>query len=159
MKKYILVLTLGFLLISGATSVHAQQEGQLELGGIINSPTGLSIKGWVSNQVAIDGALAFNVSESFSNVYLHSDILFHSHSLNANLGLTDSNASAYYGAGVRISAGEYDEGVGIRFPGGVSYRLEDTPLVTFFELAPNLEMTPDVWFGLSGAAGVRFNLN
>lgn len=158
MKRYLLVFVLGLFLIANANTAYAQ-KGQVELGGIINGPNGLSIKGWVSNQVAIDGALSFNVSDNFSRVYLHSNILFHSNSLNEKLGLTGSKATAYYGAGLRILAGDFDETVGIRFPGGVSYRIEDTPLVTFFEIVPTLDVSPDIGFGFDGAVGVRFHLN
>lgn len=159
MKKYILILTVGLLLIAGTNYAYAQQKGQFELGGIINSPTGVSAKGWINEQVAIDGALSFSLSDNFSSVYLHSDILFHSNSLNGKLGLTGSNADAYYGAGLRFSGGDLDEHLGLRFPGGITYGIDDTPLITFFEIAPVLDVSPDVGLRFAGAVGARFNLN
>lgn len=159
MKRYILVLTLGFILLSSANYAHAQQKGRLELGGMVGTPTGISAKGWVSENIALDGALTFNIGDNFSSVYLHSNILFHSNSLNENLGLTGSRANAYYGAGLRVLAGDFDEEVGLRFPGGITYAIEDTPMITFFEIVPTLDIISDVRFGLGGAVGLRFSLN
>lgn len=158
MKKSILIIAAGFIILTFANTAQAQ-SGDIAVGAIINDPTGLSIKGWVTDDIAIDGALAFNLGDNFSSVYLHSNVLFHSESVNEKFGVDGSNFDMYYGAGLRLILGDVDDVAGIRFPGGFSYRFEDTPLVTFFEIAPVIDFAPDGRLQFDGAIGARFYLN
>jgi hypothetical protein len=158
MKKSILILAAGFIILLSANTSQAQ-AGDVAVGAMINSPTGLSIEGWVTDDISIDGALSFNVQDEFSNLYLHSDVLFHSNSVNEKFGVDGSNIDMYYGAGLRFISSDLNDIFGLRFPGGFSYRFEDTPLVAFFEIAPVLNLAPDAGLQFDGAAGARFYLN
>ena len=158
MKNYALVFTAGLLFVLGANIAHAQQEGDIAVGAI-NDPTGFSIKAWITDDIAVDGAVAFNLRDDFSSLYLHSDVLFHSNAVNEKFGVDESGIDMYYGAGLRLIFGEFNTVGGIRFPGGFSYRFGDTPLVTFFEIAPVIDFTPDAGLQFDGAVGARFYLN
>ncbi len=158
MKKSILILAAGLIILMSANASHAQ-AGEVAVGAIINDPTGLSIKGWVTDDIAIDGALSFNLRDDFSSLYLHSDVLFHSNAVNEKFGVDGSNIEMYYGAGLRFISSNLDDVVGLRFPGGFSYRFEDTPMIAFFEIAPVIDLTPDAGLQFDGAAGARFYLN
>lgn len=144
-----------FLLVQTAS---AQQSG-FGLGAILNGPTGVSIKGWVSNDLAIDGAVSFQLSENFQSLYLHSDILYHNNGLNERLDLDNASLRTYYGGGVRLIFTEFDDTVGLRFPLGLTYSVSNAPLGTFFELVPTLDLEPAVNFTFAGAIGLRYYLN
>lgn len=144
-----------FILVHTAA---AQQSG-VGLGAILNGPTGVSIKGWVNDDLAIDGALSFQLSENFQSLYLHSDILYHNNALNERLDLDNASLRTYYGGGIRLIFTDFDNTVGLRFPVGVTYSVTNAPLGTFFELVPTLDLEPAVNFTFAGAIGVRYYLN
>lgn len=148
----------GFIILLTASTAQSQ-SGDVAVGAMINNPTGLSIKGWVTDDIAVDGAMSFNLRDDFSSLYLHSDVLFHSNAVNEKFGVDGSNIDIYYGAGLRFIFNDFDDTAGIRFPGGFSYRFEDTPLVTFFEIAPVIDFAPEAGLQFDGAVGARFYLN
>jgi hypothetical protein len=80
--------------------------------------------------------------------------------------LSNSNEwPVYYGVGALLSF-KHDEGkhhddhktvFGFRFPIGMSYLFENNePFELFFEIAPVLELAPDVDLDLNAAIGLRF---
>ncbi len=160
MKKVFVagLLVAGFLCIS--TSVYAQQSG-IGLGAIINSPTGVSLKGWINEDLALDGAISFSIGENSSSFYLHSDILFHGSSASEEIGLDEGNLQAYYGGGFRFIwvDGAGDPVVGLRGPLGVNYAFENSRAEAFVELVPTLDFNPSFRFLFAGGIGVRYYLN
>lgn len=136
----------------------AQQSG-VGIGGILNGPTGLSVKVWLSEDLAVDGALGLQLSENFQSVYVHSDILYHNNSLNEELDLNNASLRSYYGAGIRVVFQDFNDIVGIRLPAGITYSLTNAPLGTFFELAPTFDIEPSFQFSFAGAIGLRYYLN
>lgn len=122
---------------------------------MINSPTGLSAKAWVTNSLAVDGALAFTIAENVSTIYLHSDVLQHGNSISHN------QLQNYYGLGIRMLWSDISDNVtaGLRGPIGVTYSFEETKIESFFEIAPTLDFAPDARFFFGGAVGMRIYLN
>lgn len=79
--KYLIAFILGCALLTA----HAQDRG-FGLGIIIGEPTGVSVKGWLSDERAIDGALAWSLF-GHSWFSAHADYLFHNMRLiNINRG-------------------------------------------------------------------------
>ncbi|MEI7748945.1 MAG: hypothetical protein WCI81_07710 [Chlorobiaceae bacterium] len=128
---------------------HAR-EG-VGLGIIVGEPTGLSMKYWLDDTTAIDAAVAFSSSDN-NPLQFHADYLMHS-------GITARNSrtlQSYYGVGARISNDDNDTRLGIRVPFGVTYNFSKVPVDLFAEIAPVLDVTPDVTLDLNAAVGIRY---
>ncbi len=154
MKKSLFILFFcGSLLFTGR-SVLAQ-DSQIGIGAIINSPTGVSAKVWVTQNLAVDGALSFSIAENVSRFYFHSDVLQHGDRFGGGM------LQSYYGLGIRLLWSDLtdDLDAGIRGPIGITYDFENTNLESFFEIVPTLDFTPDAEFFWGGAVGMRFYLN
>lgn len=158
MKKFIATAAFCCSLLLLSQISLAQQSG-VGVGGILNGPTGLSVKVWLSDDLAVDGALGLQLSENFQSVYIHSDILYHNNSLNEELDLNNASLRSYYGAGVRVVFQDFNDIVGIRLPAGITYSLTNAPLGTFFELVPTFDIEPSFQFSFAGAIGLRYYLN
>lgn len=160
MKKIFTSLFIcAFLLIANQQS-FAQQSG-FSIGAMLNSPTGISMKGWINEEVAVDGAVSFNVQQNFSQFYLHSNVLRHSDPLNEELNVEYGLFRYYYGIGLRLIWSDIANELtsGLRTPIGASFDLGDSRVETFFELAPTIDFTPGFRFGFAGAFGMRVYLN
>ena len=152
-KSLFIILFCGSLLICGQ-SVQAQ-ESTFGIGAIINSPTGLSVKAFVSEDIAIDGAFSVSLDQNFSQIYLHGDVLQHSDAIESDI------LQLYYGLGIRLVWDDRtdDLNAGLRGPIGTEYTFEDTNLRSFIEIVPTLEFSPDARFFFAGAVGMRVYLN
>jgi hypothetical protein len=153
MKKSLLAFFVCGLLLVAAETTHAQNSN-LGVGAVINNPTGLSAKYWVSDDIAVDAAFSFSLADNFSEAYLHSDVLKHTDTINSEA------LELYYGMGLRLLWGDIynDLNAGLRWPLGTEYSFADTNVKGFFELAPTLDFTPDARFFFGGAVGMRFYL-
>lgn len=158
MKKSIQTTLFCFSLLILVQTASAQQSG-VGVGAILNGPTGVSVKAWVNDNFAIDGALSFQLSENFQSLYLHSDLLYHNNALNRRLDLNNASLRTYYGGGIRLIFTDFDDTVGLRLPAGLTYSVSNAPIGTFFELVPTLDLEPAVQFSFAGAIGLRYYLN
>ncbi|MDZ7659302.1 hypothetical protein [Fodinibius sp.] len=157
MKKSLLTLLFCGLLLFSVETVHAQnsENSGLGVGAVINNPSGLSAKYWLSDNIAVDAAFSFSLSDNFSDVYLHSDVLKHTDTINSEA------LELYYGMGLRLLWGDIynDVNAGLRWPVGTEYSFADTKIKSFIELAPTLDFAPDARFFFGGAVGMRIYLN
>lgn len=154
MKKSILiVLFCSSLLFIGSSALA--QDHKFGIGAMINSPTGISAKAWVGTNLAVDGALSFTIAENVSQIYFHSDVLNHGYAL------TPDQMRNYYGLGIRLLWSDIgnDLRAGLRGPIGMTYSIENTSIVSFFEIVPTLDFAPDARFFFGGAIGMRVYLN
>lgn len=154
MKKSIFVLLFcGALLFAGQSAVA--QDSKIGIGAMINSPTGLSVKAWVNNNIAVDGALSFTLAENVSQLYFHSDVLQHGDAIDHEL------LQHYYGLGIRLIWSDIGDDLiaGLRGPIGMTYAFEETNIESFFEIVPTLDFSPDARFFFGGALGMRIYLN
>ncbi len=137
------------------------------LGVILGEPTGVSVKKWVSDTRAIDGAAAWSLSDNES-LQLHADYLIHLYDPENLLAIQDK-VPLYYGAGVRVrlDAEDDDHGkdnddddgdtsVGVRIPVGMSYYFAKNSIDLFVEIVPILDVVPDTDFDVDAAIGARF---
>lgn len=154
MKKSLLAFLVCGLLLVAAETTHAQ-DSNLGVGAVINNPTGLSAKYWVSDDLAVDAAFTFSLSDNFSDFYLHSDVLKHTDTI-------DSEAlQLYYGMGLRLLWGDFynEVNAGLRWPLGTEYTIAESNVKSFIELVPTLDFSPDASFFFGGAVGIRLYLN
>lgn len=153
MVRPIVFLLLTTVLFYGAV---AAQDSGFGLGIILGEPTGLSLKQWVDDKAAIDGAIAWSFGKHDA-LHLHANYLVHNFKL---FQMDQGKLPIYYGIGGRIKFEEngHDEDtkIGVRIPVGISYILENSPLDIFLEIAPLLDLTPSTEFDLNGAVGIRY---
>ena len=149
-------------IVVATVSATACAVDGLGVGVIAGEPTGLSLKYWLDDEHAIDGAAAWSFWDH-DGFQLHADYLWH------NFELLDSVEASgklpvYYGVGARLKFTE-DEGrhddddhtaFGIRVPVGVSYLFDGKPFDVFAELAPIVDLVPDFELNFSIAVGMRF---
>jgi len=151
---------IGLIILLAAANSTAQVNSQdnFGLGLIVGEPTGFTFKYWKDKEYAIDGGLAWSFIGNDGFV-MYSDYIFHDYKLN-----NSEQWPAYYGLGALLEF-EKDEGrkhkghtvFGIRVPFGMSYFFEDKqPYEFFIELAPILELAPDIDIGVNASLGLRF---
>ena len=146
------------VLLLSVGSANARMQDSFGLGIIIGEPTGLSVKYWLDEDRAVDGALAWSLSDD-NAFQLHGDYLIHDFEL-----LEAREMPVYYGIGARLKfkdddgKGHDDDDTvfGIRVPVGITYLFDDTPVDLFFELVPILDLAPDVELDINAAVGARF---
>jgi hypothetical protein len=118
------------------------------VGIILGEPTGLSGKYWLTNNTAVDAALAWSFEEDDA-LHLHSDYLFHNLSL---FNVDKGKLGVHFGIGGRLKFDD-DSSIGIRIPVGLTYVFENAPVDIFLELVPLLDVIPDTryFFGSTSA--------
>lgn len=148
MKKSIILFLSGIIVLP--ITLNAQDRG-LGLGIILGEPTGVSLKNWVGSREAFDVAVAWSF-EGEGAVHIHADYLFHNFRL---FHIKQGDLVFYYGIGVRIKTQEKTQ-VGVRFPFGLSYLFERSPLEIFFELGPIMNVSPKSIFRMTTCVGFRY---
>ena len=156
MKSRIAVIAI----VLATASATARAVDGFGVGVIAGEPTGLSLKYWLDDQHAIDGAVAWSFWDH-DGFQLHADYLWHNFDL-LNPESASDRLPVYYGVGARLKV-EDDERrhdgdtvFGIRVPLGISYLFENAPFDIFAEVVPVLDLTPDVDLDLNAAIGLRF---
>jgi hypothetical protein len=147
-----LVLLLGMVRAGWAASPQPGTAGDLGVGVIIGSPTGLSAKYWITRMRAVDVALAWDLSGDDDRFEVHADHLWH---FDFNVSGMQGRLPLYVGLGGRLLTG-HDAQAGLRVPFGLSYLFPKTPIELFAEIVPVFDFTPDSDTSVNGGAGVRF---
>lgn len=145
-------------LLLAVSSAGARTREPFGFGVILGEPTGLSLKYWLDDEHAIDGAAAWSFSENDS-FQLHGDYLIHNYEL-----LGADELPCYYGLGARLKLKESDGRgrnedhaiFGIRFPLGITFLFNEVPCDVFAELVPVLDVAPDADVDINAAIGLRF---
>lgn len=123
-------------------------------GLIIGEPTGASLKYYLSEKTAIDGAIGWGFHHE-TDLHLHGDYLWHFNDLFPSV--SEGHLSLYVGVGARVKFRDNDDDrVGIRVPVGLSYMLENVPVDGFVEVAPVIDFTPSTRGGFTAGIGARF---
>lgn len=138
------------------TSASVSKPGDLALGLILGSPTGVSLKYWTSRRGAVDAALGFPF-DSDIRFNVHSDYLWQ-FPINANV---PGELPFYVGVGGRLRAidrRKHSQKIdfGIRIPVGLEFSPRNVPLNFFAELAPVIVFTPSGELNLDGGIGIRY---
>ena len=155
---YTILLVLGLVMIPG--QAEAQEKGIFGAGLIIGEPTGLSVKYYLGDDTAIDGA----VGGAFlgKGIQVHGDFLWHPWILETKPSFV---LPAYVGIGIRFldrNAGGGDNDhfrIGLRGVGGLLFDFTEAPLDVFLEVAGIADYrTKGSAFGIAInlGAGVRY---
>ena len=160
-----IIAPLAAIALAASLDLQAQNSG-FGLGFILGEPTGISFKGWISDDRAIDGAVAWSLG-SGNSFNLHADYLFHSYNA---ITVSKGQLPLYYGPGLRLRFWEngehwhngewhHEDGnadIAVRFPVGLAYQFADAPLDVFLEIAPVLGLMPSTYFDVDGGLGLRY---
>jgi hypothetical protein len=131
----------------------AASDDRFEAGAIFGEPTGVSLKYWLNDTFAVDGAAGWSFHDE-DDLHLHSDVLWHKFDV---FKVSKGQLPLYFGVGGRVKFRDNaDDKVGIRFPVGISYLFEDAPVSLFLEVAPVLDVAPDTDGDFTAGIGVRF---
>ena len=122
-------------------------------GLILGEPTGASLKYWLNDTMALDGAIGWSFHRE-TDLHLHSDVLWHKFDL---FSVPEGRLPLYFGVGARVKFRNHgDDQVGIRVPVGVSYIFDKAPVDIFLEVAPIIDFTPSIRGGFTAGIGARF---
>ncbi len=130
------------------------QENRFGLGVVLGDPTGLSAQLRLNNTNAIDGALAW----SATGLHIHSDYLWNNDNFFAN---RNQNLDLYYGIGGRLislssDAYKNQTSIAVRAPIGINYKIRNTQVQIFAEMALNFSFAPRSDTDLDAGIGLRF---
>jgi len=139
---------------NNATADNFNYAGKLGAGIIIGEPTGGSVKYWLNDTLALDGAVGWSLHDH-SDLYVHSDVLWHDFYL---IPVPQGRLPLYFGVGglARFRDNHYDNEVGVRVPVGLSYMFDNAPVDIFVEVAPAVDVAPDIRTELTGGIGIRY---
>ena len=146
-------LGLIFLLIGILSGNVTAQENNFGAGIILGEPTGLSAKLWMDSTKAFSAALAWSFVDE-SSLHMHLDFIEHKFNL---INVEKGRMPFYYGIGGRIKLEKKDPRLGMRFPLGVDYMMEDVKLDFFFEIVPIMDLTPKTEFNMNVAVGFHYS--
>lgn len=140
-------------LVTHATTLeHVGIDRRFGAGVILGEPTGVSLKYFLTDTTAIDGAIGWGFHRE-TDVHLHSDFLWHLHDI---ASVPEGQLSLYFGVGARLKVRDGEDRLGVRVPVGVSYLLDNVPVDMFLEVAPILDFTPSTRGGFTAGMGARF---
>ncbi len=122
-------------------------------GVILGEPTGVSVKWWLSERSALDGALGWSFADE-DNFEMHADYLYH---FNDVIPVERGRLPLYVGAGLRYKVRDNEDDLfGFRGVVGIDYLFDNAPVDIFFEAGPILDVTPDAHCRFTVAIGTRF---
>ena len=127
-------------------------SGRFGAGFILGKPTGVSLKYFLNDTIAVDAAVGWDFHDESVPVY--GDLLWHKFDL---ITVPRGQLPFYLGVGGRVEIRSHDEDrVGLRVPFGASYIFDSLPLDVFAEIAPILDFTPSVRGGFTVGIGARW---
>jgi hypothetical protein len=135
----------------GVYNGSEEKPAVFEAGVIIGEPSGLSAKYWLTRLLGVDAGIAWSFSED-GKLDIFGDFLLHPYYIPIDQG----DFPAYVGAGAAFRVGDGDSFLGVRFPVGVQFLWNTFPLSVFAEVAPIMEVIPDIGARVEGGAGLRF---
>jgi hypothetical protein len=162
MNVFKIVLVSSFLFVShfayADPSDYGPQHKRFGVGLIIGEPTGLTGKGYLTQQWAIDGIVSWSFVDK--GVTLISDATYDFFDLPVETQKV--TIPFYVGVGAKLTINKErtnkpDKTSGaIRVPIGLAAQWTDYPIEVFLELAPGIEIAPETEFDVTGGIGARF---
>jgi hypothetical protein len=154
MKRILFAVPFAVLMCVSAQAFAASNS--FGIGFILGDPSGFTAKFFVSGNDAIDTGIGPSGRDGF---YLYAD--YHRHFRNL---FPVPELSVYVGAGAGLhehdeESKHHEEGelsLEARLPLGIDYVFRQVPIEVFLELAPALEIIPDIDFHLRGGLGARY---
>jgi len=156
MKKLLSVTLLAVFLTFSLNTISNAQDASKDLGVgfMVGEPTGLTAKSWTGGGNAIDLGVAWSFAGPNDGMTIQGDYIWHNYNVFSEVD--SGTLPLYYGIGGRLVLGENDSHIGARFPIGINYLFEGSPIGLFIEAAPILEVAPSTDFDIDGTLGARF---
>ncbi len=163
MKKSFLPFCSVVVLLVSATSFAISPYGpkgkRFGAGLYLGEPTGITLKGYLSEQLAINGVAAWSFTTN--SFMIIGDAVYNFLDIPVDTDVV--NIPFYAGAGAVIAInGERGRGrtngttAGVRIPVGVSFQWTHYPVEAFIEIGPGMRLAPNTEFDLTGGVGARF---
>ncbi len=155
MKTLYFALLLSILIVGTDVYAATSRVGTAQdigIGTMLGQPMGVTAKYWTSSSVAVDAAMGYHFNHNFD---MHADMLWHTFS---SFDISNGRLPFYVGLGARTLLGD-DNQLGARLPFGASYLPSSDPIELFVELAPVVELVPDIGLDIDGIVGIRVYLN
>lgn len=122
-------------------------------GVLFGEPTGVSLKYFFNEKMAVDGAVGWAFTDE-TDLHLHGDVLWHKHDM---FDVREGDLALYGGVGGRVKFNHHnDDRAGVRLPVGLAYTFENVPVDVFVEIAPVLDVAPSTRGGFTGGVGARW---
>ena len=151
--KNLIILAFIFLMFIPCTAWSTDHN--FGFGFIVGEPTGFSMKTMLNETVGIDAGTGWSFDHE-SHFHIHADMLHHNWDiLQDQFRITEGRLPLYYGIGGRLIFGD-DTKAGVRLVVGISYLFEDSPIDTFFEIAPIMDVAPETKLNGNAAIGARY---
>ena len=156
MLKVLRIVCIVTFVIAGVCPQAFGQGKNVGLGIMLGEPTGFSVKVWRDLNTAVDGGIAWSLTDE-KHFNVHTDMLWHNWDvLNDAFELdTAGTLPLYYGVGGRLKS-EDDTRIGIRFVVGSAFEFSNAPFDIFFEIVPVMDIVPKTELDLNVAIGSRF---
>ncbi len=138
-------ILISFCLLIMFTVQATALEGNKGIGIVAGQPTGLTVKYWLDNARAVDGAVAWALN-GHEEIYIHGDYLYH-------FTWEIPEALFYCGGGGRIKI-DSDGHIGVRAPFGLSYLFPFADV--FIEVAVILNLFPNTVIDPNLGLGGRY---
>ena len=160
-RRLSLLVVFALGLLCGSSRAQAQSERHFGLGLIVGHPTGLSLKGYLTPDTAIDGAIGFG--DTLRHIHMHADYLWHFDVQHWDA----TNLQLYLGVGPELQLHTHpadpgpgpDRGTdvlfGARAPFGFSLMF-GAPFDVFAELAAGLWLVEQLHVHVDAALGARY---
>ena len=160
LRKYLVcgVVMMGLMAASGSALAksYGPQSKRVGAGLIAGEPTGLTFKGYLGPQLALDLDIAWSFVDD--SVVLFTDVIYDFFEIPTSS--TTLTFPFYSGVGLIIGykarKQDSDMTVGIRVPIGINMHFSTYPLELFVEVAPGVKVAPKTDFDFSGGIGVRY---
>jgi len=146
MKRILFFSALLMLLVHG---VFAQGHG-LGFGLTVGEPTGISVKGWVTNSGAIQLGIGYPSLSATNGTALSADYLWHSHVFRSH-----EYFPLFYGIGGIFGVSRTDI-LGARGVFGIAWWPHRSSLDVFLQMVPTLYFKPTSQFEFDFGFGVRY---
>jgi hypothetical protein len=151
MKRLILFIVALIALTAGRTVLAESLENRNDfgLGFVLGEPSGLNGQFYWSQRSAIDITAAWSWNDWMMVI---GDFQVYN-----NIADSPHNWKWYYGVGAYLALPENDNGTfGVRVPLGLRYRIPQSAVDIWGEVAPALRVVPDTEPVLQGGLGVTF---
>jgi hypothetical protein len=139
-----------------APAPASAQQRDFGLGLIIGDPTGLSLKGFLSENTAIDGAVGLELIDG-DDLAVHADFLWQFPIKQWDSAALDLYLGVGPALGIHTHKRDHDHlDLGARAPFGLDVTFNPAPFDVFLEVAAKLWIVEKVHLGLDAAIGGRY---
>lgn len=142
-------LAIALCLLAPGSVARAQDRGSLGLGVVAGDPTALTLKTFLSRDLALDAGFGFS-----GDAVLYGGALWHSWNLLPQP--RRGRLAAYAGLGPRFELAHRDTEFGLRAMIGTAYWVAAHPIEAFFELGPVFPLERESGVDLDAGIGLRF---